>query len=208
MIGGIVKLAPVSRALESEIALDALQQAVIGLNEKWKVSYTNAASERLIVAGLKGEIEKGQLCDGGRLAGVVRQVFQNGRPRSLTLPGLDGAAGQFVTVIRTGPSSDQLLVRGGDSEKSSSKVLLILSDGSGQSAPSPSQLIDMFRLSPAEARLAHQLTSGMSVGAFADRFCVSVATARTQLRAVLRKTGHSRQQELVKMLASLPRTGM
>ena len=35
-------------------------------------------------------------------------------------------------------------------------------------------------------------------------FNVSVATVRSQLRALLRKTGEERQQDLVHMLASLP----
>jgi len=46
--------------------------------------------------------------------------------------------------------------------------------------------------------------SGHSIEQYAITYSISVATARTQLRSILKKTGVSRQQELVRLLASLP----
>lgn len=205
VIGGMIKLAPVAHVLESEYALDALAYGVIGLNAKGRISYANAMAERHLASRLHGQIDGGRLCTGSALAGIVQRVISNGTPGSLTVPGSNGAGDLFITVMRTAPASDQLLVRGGDSENASTKVLLIISPGHDKAAPPPGQLIAMFGLSPAEARLAHALTCGGSINAYADQFCVSVATARTQLRAVLRKTGQSRQQGLIQMLASIPK---
>ncbi|WP_426197448.1 hypothetical protein [Massilia sp. DWR3-1-1] len=206
VMGAMLKLAPVSQALESEMALDALQYGVIGLNAKGKITYANARSEQLLRAQLKGEIARGQLREGGALAGIVQQVLGDGKPKSLTVPTATGAPALFITIVRTAQASAPVLLGGGDSEGASTRALLVISSGNGQAAPPPSQLVDMFGLSPTEARLAHQITGGMSIKGYADTFCVSVATARTQLRAVLRKTGQSRQQGLVQMLASIPKS--
>jgi DNA-binding CsgD family transcriptional regulator len=110
----------------------------------------------------------------------------------------------YVSVIKTKQATDRMLVHGGDSENSSTRVLLIMSSGHERASPAPGQLIVMFDLSPTEARLAHQLSRGVSINEYAENFCVSVATVRTQLRAVLRKTGTSRQQDLIRMLATIP----
>jgi DNA-binding CsgD family transcriptional regulator len=54
-----------------------------------------------------------------------------------------------------------------------------------------------YGLTQAEARLAVALCEGLSVEEAAARFGVSLATVRTQLKAVLAKTGTRRQAELV-----------
>jgi DNA-binding CsgD family transcriptional regulator len=69
---------------------------------------------------------------------------------------------------------------------------------------SPQVFMQLYGLSPAEARLAQSLCQGQSVEEHAERFQVSVNTVRTQVRAILGKTGCARQQDLVRMLAALP----
>jgi DNA-binding CsgD family transcriptional regulator len=67
----------------------------------------------------------------------------------------------------------------------------------------PSLLMELYGFTAAEARLAKELVLGTTVEAYAQSFHISVATVRTQLRQVLAKSGHSRQQELIGHLASL-----
>lgn len=67
-------------------------------------------------------------------------------------------------------------------------------------------LANLFNLTDAEARLAHGLSAGISVEEYATENSISVATARTQVRSILAKTGERRQHDLVGMLARLPRT--
>jgi DNA-binding CsgD family transcriptional regulator len=60
-----------------------------------------------------------------------------------------------------------------------------------------------FDLTPAEARLLAALTEGERLQDFADRLGVSVATAKTHLASVFRKTGTRRQAELVRVALSV-----
>ncbi|MEJ2681362.1 MAG: helix-turn-helix transcriptional regulator [Gammaproteobacteria bacterium] len=65
-------------------------------------------------------------------------------------------------------------------------------------------LKQLYGLTPAEARLAVALANGDSLEAMAIRFSVSLNTIRTQLKSCYRKTGASRQNELVKLVLSAP----
>jgi DNA-binding CsgD family transcriptional regulator len=71
--------------------------------------------------------------------------------------------------------------------------------------PSPSPGIDLlaglFDLSPAEARVARAISQGQTMQYIAVRQGLSSETVRSQLKAVLAKTGTSRQAELVALLA-------
>lgn len=69
----------------------------------------------------------------------------------------------------------------------------------------PHFLQQLFALTPTEATLARWLMTGRSINEYADERGVSIQTARTQLKAVLSKTGMRRQAELVAYLARLPR---
>ena len=55
----------------------------------------------------------------------------------------------------------------------------------------------------AEARLALLILEGQSPGRVASALQLSVTTVRTQLSAVLKKTGAQRQSDLVRRLAPL-----
>jgi DNA-binding CsgD family transcriptional regulator len=64
-------------------------------------------------------------------------------------------------------------------------------------------LWEAFGLSPAEAALALRLLEGRSLGEIAAAHRVAKQTLRNQLAAVMRKTGTSRQAELVALLTRL-----
>ncbi len=71
-------------------------------------------------------------------------------------------------------------------------------------ADSDSHLLQqIFGLTPAEARLARLILEGSSPGDAAIQLHVSVSTIRTQLSAVLKKTGAQRQSDLVRRLSPL-----
>jgi DNA-binding CsgD family transcriptional regulator len=65
-------------------------------------------------------------------------------------------------------------------------------------------LSQLFGLTPTESSIANWLAAGRTIAAYAKNRRVSVATARSQLKAVLAKTGLSRQVQLVAALARLP----
>ncbi|MBE9543045.1 MAG: alpha/beta hydrolase, partial [Proteobacteria bacterium] len=62
----------------------------------------------------------------------------------------------------------------------------------------------LFNLSPAEARLAALLASGMSLNQAAEQSYISKNTAKVQLKSIFSKTGVSRQAELTKLILTSP----
>jgi DNA-binding CsgD family transcriptional regulator len=70
--------------------------------------------------------------------------------------------------------------------------------------PQSAQLLGQtFQLTAAEARLASILAAGEGIGAASARLAIGRETARTQLRAILHKTGTRRQAELAALLSRL-----
>ena len=82
-------------------------------------------------------------------------------------------------------------------------ALLLATPVSSERTPSADLLKSLFDLTPAEARVAQQLTTGLSLEEVADAGGVSINTVRNQLRQVLEKTGCTRQAELAALLASV-----
>ena len=70
--------------------------------------------------------------------------------------------------------------------------------------PSPNALNQMYGLSRAEGALAVALCRGDTLQEYAEAAGLSVATVRTQLKAIFQKTATSRQAELVSLLLQVP----
>lgn len=145
-----------------------------------------------------------------------------GKP-GITLPGL--SAEQFSAIVRracrpgdkgggslmqvsTGSTQPPLQVMAtpvaaNPSIGSQQPTALILVHGP-QRVDSGSHLLQqIFGLTPAEARLTRLILEGRSPGDAAIQLHVSVSTIRTQLSAVLKKTGAQRQSDLVRRLSPL-----
>jgi len=75
-------------------------------------------------------------------------------------------------------------------------------------AQAPSAVSDfvarVFGLSPAEARLLPPLLRGSAPAEMAGELGVKISTVRSQLSAVFAKTGATRQQDLIRLLGSVP----
>lgn len=66
------------------------------------------------------------------------------------------------------------------------------------------QLMDLFGLSAAEARLARALCHGDSLEEYATDQGLKLPTVKTQLRSIFAKTGTERQSSLVRVLSGVP----
>lgn len=121
-----------------------------------------------------------------------------------TEPGQLGAGGDFTYAkVGTGflqirvfpflPSSEPALFG-----KSVNIAVFLICPGPPQL--NTRQLSQQFGLTPAESRLATYLIRGETVTDAAKIAGTSIATARTQLRAIFAKTGTSRQAELALLL--------
>lgn len=147
----------------------------------------------------------------------------NGSKAGITLPGL--SAEQFAAIVRracrpgdkgggslmqvspgtTHPPLQVMVtpVAANPAAGSQQPAALILVHGP-QGGDSGSHLLQqIFGLTPAEARLTRLILDGRSPGDAASQLHVSVATVRTQLSAVLKKTGAQRQSDLVRRLSPL-----
>ena len=82
-------------------------------------------------------------------------------------------------------------------------ALVFLVDPDGHSAPRAAVLQSLYALTPTEGRLADELAQGCDIAAAAELMRITVQTARFHLKAVFRKTGVTRQAELVRLVLGL-----
>lgn len=88
-------------------------------------------------------------------------------------------------------------------------LMLVVTPVDRATIPSAEVLQGLFDLTPAEARVARSIGDAQTVDTIALALGVSRETVRSQVKAVLSKTGLSRQQELISLLAGnvLPGAG-
>ena len=91
-----------------------------------------------------------------------------------------------------------------DLDYEGAKVAVFLSDPNMQQPISVDSLVSVYSLTPSEAQVAIRLTNGHSIDEIANSSHHSSHTIRSQLKSVFRKTGVSRQSELIKMLLTGP----
>jgi DNA-binding CsgD family transcriptional regulator len=82
--------------------------------------------------------------------------------------------------------------------------VLVATPVSAPAPPDTALIQGLFDLTPAEARVACGIVQGLTVNEMALRYSVARETVRTQLKAVLAKTGTRRQAEAAAKLAVLP----
>ena len=78
-------------------------------------------------------------------------------------------------------------------------ALVAIATGERDGSPIGWRLRQLYRLTPAEARLAAALATGATLEQIAAAHRVTEATLRSQLRSIFGKTGTSRQAELVRL---------
>lgn len=83
------------------------------------------------------------------------------------------------------------------------RAILILSDLGPKPSPDSSVISQAFGLTPAEARLASLIATGVSPERAAEELGIARETARNQLKAVFAKTSTHRQSELAALLSRL-----
>lgn len=201
-------------AAVARAALDALADAILVVDGRGRVLALNAAAGACMEAGDPVRLRDGRLGarDPGEDALLRRLVAAAAAPagarggaahltRADGGEGGGGGGGALVALVAPLAAGSPL---GGDAGGDPA-ALVILSDPAA--APSPSlgrTLVQAFGLTPAEARLTAALAAGRSLKEAAALRRVTHETARTQLRAVLAKTGARGQADLARLVAGLP----
>jgi len=170
------------------LAVRALDLALVVVDSRRRILLTNPACEEIL------RTKDSLMRRDGRLAGCVLD-------RDDALEGMLRRLGSGrATVGRIG----ELCTIGIALGRSRRRFLLLLMDGR-RPLPCPvDHVAQLFRLTPAEARLACALASGSTLMQHARSSAVALSTVRTQLRHVLRKSSLHRQSDLVRVIAALP----
>lgn len=126
---------------------------------------------------------------------AVMLCARSGQPVSLMLPRRDQLTDRFSVIILKPPSSQTAQARG---------LLCLVTPLDRRRAPTARQLIALFNLTPAEARLSRAVASGETLEDYAESNGLKLSTVRTQLRAVFNKTGTDRQTTLVRLILGVP----
>jgi DNA-binding CsgD family transcriptional regulator len=182
------------------IAIDALALSTLIVDNKSTILHLNANAEQLIA-----NPENGLTCKTGYL-------FPS-HPDNHKLPDLIAAATCFRAInggmILKGKESRQLFVIPLPAQSPLARdwqtpLALVLVVETNRNLGTLTLLGKLYDLSPAELRVAAALLTGKSPEEYAQNAAVSVNTVRTQLRNLFKKTGTSRQSELVALLSRMP----
>lgn len=194
--------------------LETLGQGLLLLDDRARVQFANQAALDLLGDGLAGKGFRKSFRPAAELLGLVRQVISDRQARTMTLARPKGswlcsvlpfpreheAAGPVPTEL-AGLTSPPAGPGASWNPGVASVVVLIRPESM---APASRLYAQSFGLTPAEVRLAEALAQHMAPRDYADRSGVSVATVRTQIRAILAKTGAVNLRALVVLLSQLP----
>lgn len=206
-------------------ALDTLGQGILILDDQQHVLFANRAASHLLSDMLTTHGFRRSWQFSGVLGSLLKQVSKDrlsrsttvihtpgGRPVSLLcsllpLPREHGIGFKMPKGMDGAPPS-----RGGGAPQrqdffpgSKASVLVIIRAETRAQVSGRSLYQQAFGLTAAETRLADALLTGQSPGEYADSTKVSIATVRTQIRALLAKTGASNLRTLLILLATLPK---
>ncbi len=191
-----------------EAALDALGQGVLAIDPHNGIVFCNPCAEAWLGRLRRVETAGRRLDSTGAwspaLGDAIARVRATRRPASLSMR----SAGEtwHLTVLAMPEPARASLGTAANTILTPLRADLMISVRRAErsDAACEAQLAQLFGLTPAEARLANALARGLSLDESAAAAAITVTTARNQLRAVLAKSGHRRQQDFVRAASALP----
>ena len=181
--------------------------AAIVLSPRGRVLDCDQRGESLLQIGdvlrlVDGQLRWGEAAMQARFAAALGETAATGRTANVLLQSPKQAQRRFsLTLKRMQRRPTAEGVGGGDS---AADVLCLVAPLDQRRVATARQLMDLFALSAAEARLARALANGDSVEEYARDHDLRLPTVRSQLRAVFEKTGTQRQATLVRLIAGIP----
>lgn len=186
------------------MSFDSIGRAAVMVGRNAKVLALNRRAEAHLGKSIR--VVDGALCasDPGAqraFAALVTQAADQNFTSSRSMPdpvalGRRGRRPLLAHAIPCRAASNDLF-------RGVSAIVLLVDPDEGLAPIAVKALEDVFELTPAEARLAAAIHRGCALEACAVEFGVTVRTVRNQLTAVFRKTGVSRQSDLIALLAQL-----
>ncbi|MBN8965840.1 MAG: helix-turn-helix transcriptional regulator [Rhizobiales bacterium] len=143
--------------------------------------------DRLVLASAQADALLLQALERLR-GGMVRSTTS-----SIPLPARDGQPPIVVHLLPVKGAAHDVFAQG--------KTIMLVTPVDRAKVATAEVLEGLFDLTPAEARVARAIAEGDAIADIAPSLGVAEGTVRTQLKAVLAKTGLHRQAELVALLA-------
>lgn len=217
MLEHVVRATKLQKRLEQATASGTLAVAawhrsstvMIVVNRTGKVLFANRAAEDLFEGGASLRVKGGKL---GALSPGSEQLLLASIAAALPLgrSGRGGIAGAVRIQASTGGVGLTLLVAPlpvravGGSHWNGPAALILAREPDRASLLPGRHLIDWFGLSQAEASLTIDLLDGRRPEEIAAIRGVKISTVRSQISAILAKTGSARQSDLIRLLSQLP----
>ena len=194
-----------ARADNLQHAMDRVATGIILLGEEGRILHTNQKAAQLLAEndGLKivhGCIQAERASENNQLEHLVSDAHATSNGRGL------GAGGALKVSRRLRPALHVLISPVRNIALDSAMpvhAVVFISDPAQKLRPPVVILQALFGLTPAESRLALLLCAGHPPPQIADLIGVSTNTLKTQLTSIYRKTGTSRQSQLVRLLGNL-----
>jgi DNA-binding CsgD family transcriptional regulator len=185
--------------------LDRLTVGVILLDRASKVVLANSAA-RAMTAGdgplrLRNSVVAGvSQASAQRLGGLIDAALRGAPLGAMSIPHPDD--GRLFTILVSSIRSRDIDRFGGLGMRDAAAMVFIFDPARPLDIPAE-WIMDAYRLTLAEARVALSVSSGASVAETAHRLNISPNTVKTHLRRVFVKTGASRQSDLARIMASI-----
>lgn len=185
--------------------LEASPLAVIAIDRCGRPVFCNRRAEALLrdgaVLGLcNGVLQAARSDQRTALAAAIRASAGGGKSGNLVLGTRPGSARPMrysVTTVRV-PQPER------DALPSAASVLCLIAPLGARRLPTAGQLVQLFGLSPAEARLLRALAQGATLEEYARECDVRTTTVKSQLQSLFSKTGTRRQADLVRLVMDIP----
>lgn len=187
------------------LALDMIGLPGAVLSRESHILAANPRFEALIpmvVHGLQGRVALVDPVADGRLCQALSRLGVGPTARQAMIDSIPIAAqkGAPAYIVRLVSAADEPVT---SKVLSNVAAMLIVTRVAPIEVPKAEILQGLFDLTLAEARVARAIAEGQTLEQIAAKLSVSRETVRTQLKAVLAKTGTCRQVDLVALLACL-----
>ena len=183
--------------------LNLITAGVVLLGRDGRMQFANLAAQKLMLEGA-GPGSPGTFSAGG-LQGLLASSFV----RDALQAGLNGEDHtEFLSLPRRNGQRDLLITicalsSTGTEDDGPVAALFICADGREEPAPLKA-LESLFKLTPAEGRVAWAFAQGLRPDQIAETFGVSSTTIAFHKRNIFQKTHTHRQADLIALLLTLP----
>lgn len=178
--------------------------AVIALDRIGRVMHCNRRGEKLLKEEYVLRFRAGVLtCADGKQASrfiaAVEATMKTGRPANLLLQHTRNPGERYSVTLTSLPKRGAFSLAG-----EPEGVLCLAAPLDRRRIATARQLMQLFGLSSAEARLTRALAVGESLEDYARENGLRLPTVKTQLRAIFAKTGTDRQAALLRLVIGIP----